>query len=216
MQQKIPLVHLAGVTRLGADHGARIVVFNEMTVTLPTDRICAVLGRRGSGRSTLLRLLNKTLRPDRGSVLTEIQFSIIGNTKSFFQPGMSGLENIKFAARLHGMDPEALTETILGLSGFGSLWEISAGSLTVPRRRAMEMLVAVLLPYDCYLVDDLERVDTEILEQVIQILELRGAGMIFTAQHPKFARQFATCGGVITNQTVYAFPSVNEAVKNYA
>lgn len=187
-----------------------------MTVTLPTDRICAVLGRRGSGRTTFLRLLSGAEHPDEGSIRTEIRFSIIGNGGFFFHAGLTGQENIIFAARLHGMDPAALAETAFGLSSFGTLWQVPAGELPGPRRRAMEMLVGALLPFDCYLIDDVERADPEIFARVLQILELRRAGMIFTAQNPKFARKFGTCGGVIANQTIYAFPSVDEALKNYA
>lgn len=79
----------------------------------------------------------------------------------------------------------------------------------------MEMLVAALLPFDCYLVDDLERVDPDMLALVLQILGLRQAGMIFTAQNPRFARHFATSCNVIANRTVYAFDTVEEAVKYY-
>ncbi len=216
MQQKIPLVHASRVSKLGGRHGGATVIFDDMTVTLPTNQICAVLGRQGSGRSTFLRLLSGTERADSGAVLSEVQFSVIGNASTYFHPSMTGIENIVVAARLYGMDPAMLTELTLGLYDFGALWQSPAGLLPLPRRKAMEMLVASLLPFDCYLVDDVERTDPDVFKLVLQILQLRQAGMIFTAQHPKFAREFATFGSVVANQTVYAFASVDEALKNYA
>ena len=187
-----------------------------MTVTLPTDRICAVLGHSGSGRTTFLRLLNGTERPNRGYVLSQAQFSIICNAGIFFQSGLTGLENITLAARLYGIPAAVLTEMTLGMADFGTDWQMLAGALPGPRRKAMEMLVAAFLPYDCYLVDDVERVDPDILAIILQLLESRKAGMIFTAKNSKLVRQIATCCSVITNQTVYAFESVDEALKHYA
>jgi len=215
LQPKIPLVHAAGVTKLGAWHGAVTVVFNAMTVTLPTDGICALLGRPASGRTTLLRLLSGAARPDRGSILSEIQFSSINNAGTFFNPRLTGLENITAAARIYGMDPAMLTDTALELSRFDSLWQIPAGALPGQRRRAMELLLSALLPFDCYLVDNVESSNPDTFALVLQILARRGAGMIFTTRNARFAQEFATIGGVIRNQTVYAFSSVGEALEYY-
>jgi capsular polysaccharide transport system ATP-binding protein len=216
VQQKFPIVHAERVTRLAAQHKTSIVIFDEMTVTLPTDRICAVLGKQGSGRSTFLRLLAGAERPNSGEILTQVEFSIVCNATNFFNPGMTGFENIKLAARMHGLDAAMLTELTLGASSFGADWDMPAGQLPGQRRKLMEMLVAVLLPFDCYLVDDLERVDPNMLILILEILRSRGAGMIFTAKTPKFVRQIATFAGIIANHTVYAFESVDEALKQYA
>lgn len=216
MQQKIPVVHAASVTKVRARHKSLSIIFDEMTVTLPTNEICAVLGHSGSGRTTFLRLLSGAERPDSGSILTQVKFSIICNAGFFFHAGITGLENIKLAARLYGMDAGMLTEITLGLSNFGADWQIPIGVLPGRSRKTMEMLVAALLPFDCYLVDDAERVDPDMLALVLEILRLRQAGMIFTAQNPKFVRRFATIGSVIANQTVCAFDSIEEALKNYA
>lgn len=216
MQPKIPLVHIASVTKLGKSHESVVVVFDDMTVTLPTNEICAVFGKSGSGRSTLLRLISGAVRPDSGAVLSQAQFSIICNAGAFFNSSLTGFENIALAARLYGMDAGILTEIIMGISNFGPAWEMQAGDLTGRLRKSMEMLVAALLPYDCFLVDDVERVDPEILQKILGIAEQRGAGLIFTAQNPKHIRQFATCGSVIADHTVHAFESIKEALENYA
>ncbi len=196
-------------------HAAVAVVFKDMTVTLPTDGICAVLGRSGSGRTSLLRLLSGMERPQAGRILTNTRFSPINNAASFFNAGLTGHENIVFIARLYGMNPAVLSEIVLDTSKFGTLWDIPAGAVPGPRKRAMEMLVGALLPFDCYLIDDIERTDPETFMLVLQILRQRRAGLIFTVKNQKFAREFATSGGVIADQTVYAFPTIDEALHNY-
>jgi len=114
------------------------------------------------------------------------------------------------------MDAQMLTDAALGLADFADDWQLPAGALPGKSRRPMEMLLAALLPYDCYLVDDVERVDPEIFAVVLRILRRRRAGMIFTAHNYKFAREFATSGCVIANRTAHAFESVEEALNHYA
>jgi capsular polysaccharide transport system ATP-binding protein len=204
------------VSKTWAREPAGASIFERMTVTLPTDAICAVLGRGGSGRSTFLRLLSGAERPDRGEIISGIAFSVICNAGPYFHTALSGLDNIKLAARLHGMDAQMLTDAALRLADFADDWQVPAGALPGKARKPMEMLVAALLPYDCYLVDDVERVDPEIFAVVLRILRQRGAGMIFTAHNHKFAREFATFGCVIANRTAHAFESMEEALNHYA
>jgi ABC-type polysaccharide/polyol phosphate transport system ATPase subunit len=124
VQQKISIVHAAGITKLGARHAANeasvSVIFDEMSVTLPTDRICAVLGHPKSGRTTFLRLLSGLEHPDSGAILTDTRFSVIGNGGFFFHPALTGEENIRLAARAHGMEATMLMEIVLGFSKFGN------------------------------------------------------------------------------------------------
>jgi ABC-type polysaccharide/polyol phosphate transport system ATPase subunit len=203
MQQKTHLVHAESVTKYGAWRDATAMIFDRMTATLPTDGICAVLGQSGSGRSTFLRLLNGAARPDSGDIITQTKFSVICNAGVFFHAALTGLENIKLAARLYGMDADLLTEFVLDLADFGNDWQLAAGALSGKSRKPMEMLVAACLPFDCYLLDDIERVDPDILILVLEVLKWRRVGIIFTAHNTKFARQFATFCGVLANHTMY-------------
>ena len=98
------------------------------------------------------------------------------NDSSFFNGGLTGIANIMVAARMYGIDEDMLVEITLGLSNADTNWEIHTGKLSPRTRKSMEFLVAALLPFDCFLVDDIERVDADILQTVMELLRERGAG----------------------------------------
>lgn len=216
MQPKIPLICIVAVTKAAAVPNPNILLFDNMNITLPTNRICAVLGRQGSGRSMFLRLLGRLEQPDAGAILTQARFSVIANHGSMFHPGLTGIENIALAARVYGLDSATLTEIALEITNFGPAWQMKAGSVIGRMRRSMETIVSALLPFDCFLLDDVERVEPDILQVVLELLHSRHAGMIFTAHNPKFVRLIASCASVITGQSMQAFETVEEAIQNYA
>jgi capsular polysaccharide transport system ATP-binding protein len=215
MQPKIRIVHCHAVTKVRMAAKPPVAVFGDMTVTLPTDRIGVVLGHQGSGRSTFLRLICGAERPDYGEVLTQTRFSVISNAKSYFHPMLTGIENIALVSRMYGIDADALTAAAFAAPAPAGSWYDLVGSLSAQARRAMEITVAALLPFDCYLLDDVERVDPEILEWVVQVVRVRRAGMIVAAHNPKIVRPFVDFVAVIAYQTVYAFTSMREALDLY-
>jgi capsular polysaccharide transport system ATP-binding protein len=206
------MIHLAGVT-MSVPTGADTTPFlRDITVSLPTHLRCAVFGGSPASRTHFLRLIGGKERPDKGEVLTQKRFSIIGNAGSYFHPGLTGLENITLCARCFGIDAAALTRLVLGFDAIDADWTALASRLPGKRRRSMEMLLAALLPYDCYLLDDIEHAPSECLEALMQILGARRAGLIFAAQNAKFARHFADCASVIQGTTMQMFEEFDGAV----
>jgi capsular polysaccharide transport system ATP-binding protein len=199
------MIHFVDVTSEPA-------MLRDATLSLPANRRCALLGGGAGARMAVLRLLSGRERPARGAVLTDKKFSIIGNAGSYFHPGLTGLENITLCARCFGIDAAALTRLVLGFDAIDADWTALASRLPGKRRRSMEMLLAALLPYDCYLLDDIEHAPSECLEALMQILGARRAGLIFAAQNAKFARHFADCASVIQGTTMQMFEEFDGAV----
>jgi hypothetical protein len=95
------------------------------------------------------------------------------------------------------------------------MWLEPLAALEPKQRRGMEIVLAALLPYDCYLVDDIERADQNIVGLLIRLTAPRGAGLIFTTFQPKAARHYAEAGAVIANQTLTVFETMKEALAFY-
>ncbi len=176
---------------------------------MPGNRICAVLGDSKSGRTTLLQLITGQTKPDHGAVLSRMRLSPIANSAGFFHQKLSGFDNIASTARCYGMDDFALTKLAVTLPGFeGDLTE-PVGKLNPKVRRGMETLLIALLPFDVYLLDDIERMAPEVLTVLLQILSLRGIGMIFTTRMPKLVQQHADCVSIIREKKLFAYETVD-------
>ena len=102
---------------LRRDFGER-VAFHGLELALPAGGTLAVLGPNGSGKSTLLRVLAGLLRPSGGEAEV-LGCALPGETwrlrgrvgylghEPLLYRDLTPRENLRFAARLHGLDREA-------------------------------------------------------------------------------------------------------------
>jgi capsular polysaccharide transport system ATP-binding protein len=204
------------VVKLAGAPPDETVIFAGVSVTVPTDRCMVILGRQETGRTTLLNLLCGRSRPDRGVVASRTKFSMILNAKSYLHPQLTGIQNILLLARMYSLDEDAVVMQAVGLPGLRTgVWDLPVGELDIRPRRSMELLLAALLPYDCYLLDDIDKADLNIAATAIALAKARGAGFIFTTYGVKHARNLADCAGVIANRNLTVFDSVPDAIKFY-
>ena len=104
------------------------VVFEGLDMDIPRGKVTAVMGPSGTGKTTLLRLLGRQLRPDRGRIeidgddvaaLSRRQlYRLRQRMGVLFQSGalltdFNVFENIAFPLREHTRLPETLIRTIV-------------------------------------------------------------------------------------------------------
>jgi capsular polysaccharide transport system ATP-binding protein len=204
------------VVVLTASGAPQPLLFGPVSCVLPTSRVLAVLGREQTGRTTLLRLLFGSARPDAGSVMSGAKFSMILNSSGYLHGGMTGIENVEILARMYAVNPVLLTRLAVELPFIDpALWYLPVGGLEPPLRRGLELGLAALLPYDCYLIDDLDRAQEKVIGPTIKMLTDRNAGVIFSTYKTRYARQYADCVTVIAERNFHVFNTVNDAVAFY-
>lgn len=77
-------------------------VLKNVSFTLPKGTSLAVIGRNGVGKSTLMRLIGGADHPDQGEVIRRCRVSWPIGVTGGFQGSMTGRQNLKFLARVHG------------------------------------------------------------------------------------------------------------------
>jgi ABC-type multidrug transport system ATPase subunit len=107
-----PALSLAGLRR----HYGERVALDGVSVELPEGASLLVLGPNGAGKTTLLRILATLLRPSGGTARVlgcELpaeawrlrgRIGYLGHEPLLYRQ-LSGRENLRFQARLHGLDP---------------------------------------------------------------------------------------------------------------
>jgi capsular polysaccharide transport system ATP-binding protein len=211
-----PVIHLVAVAKgYVATGSAPKLVFRPTTLTLPADRRVAVLGERREGKTVLLQLLAGQEPPDEGEVIAPLRLSPIVNGGRLFHPGLTGLENIRFFARLSGFDADRLLVAVSALSGVGKALNRPARDLEWAERKSVEAALTASLPFDCHLIDDLGQLDEALAEQYFALAARHRAGIIFTTNKARLARRFADCAVVIRDHTLYPFARIEEATSFY-
>src|ERR1700730_12714352 len=94
-----PARWVQGVTRR---FGARSAL-DGVSLTVAAGEIHALLGPNGAGKTTLTRVVCGLVEPDVGTVVCSGAVGLVPSGDRTFYLRISGLENLLFFARLHGL-----------------------------------------------------------------------------------------------------------------
>ena len=83
----------------------------------------AIIGRNGSGKSTILKLLTKIIRPNKGTIETKGRISCLIELGAGFHPDMSGRENIYINASIFGLNKKEVDERMQSILDFSEIEE---------------------------------------------------------------------------------------------
>lgn len=97
--------------------------------TLPEGGALGIIGSNGSGKSTLLQILAGVLPATSGSAETSGRVIAVLNPTAGFHPDLSGIENIRMLATLHGIGRDMLAERIPQIAEFSGLGDYIAQPL---------------------------------------------------------------------------------------
>jgi len=81
----------------------------------------AIIGENGAGKSTLLKLVTGVLTPSEGSVTTRGSIGALLELGAGFHPELSGRDNVRLSAALHGLDAAALAEKMPEIEAFADI-----------------------------------------------------------------------------------------------
>ena len=99
--------------------GERHLVIDNLNLELPTGVSLGLLGRNGAGKSTLLQIIAGTLRPDTGRVVSDGSISWPVGFGGSFHGDLTGAQNVRFIARIYGVDSEGLVEFVREFAELG-------------------------------------------------------------------------------------------------
>jgi len=159
-----PALSLAGLRR---DFGERTALA-DVDVELASGQTLLVLGPNGAGKTTLLRILATLLRPSGGTARAlgcalpgetwklRGRIGFLGHEPLLYRD-LSGRENLRFHARLHGLDrqaAEARIEGLLAAVGMGRRADERVAELSAGMRQRLAICRCVLHEPELLLLDE--------------------------------------------------------------
>jgi heme exporter protein A len=190
-----PAIELDRLTR----HFGERTVLQDISLTVPTGATLAVLGRNGAGKSTLLRILATLLRPHggvarvlgeelpRGGWKVRGRIVLLGHEPLLYRD-LSGRENLRSHARLHGVEPERITE-VLDAVGMAARADDPVRSISRGMVQRLAVARAVLHRPEVLLLDEPRSNLDPAAGTAVEPLIGRGAGLtrVLTSHDPAAA-----------------------------
>lgn len=117
------------------------------------DRL-AVLGRNGAGKSTLVRIIGGLENATAGSIERGLEISWPLGLNGGFQGSLTGLDNIRFIARIYARPFEEVRDYVDDFSELGRFLREPVKTYSSGMRARLAFGLSLAIDFDCYLIDE--------------------------------------------------------------
>jgi len=114
----------------------------------------AVLGRNGAGKSTLVRLLGGLEYPTSGRIQCDMSLSWPLGLNGGFQGSLTGVDNMKFVARIYDKPYNEVFDFVSYFSELGAYLNQPVKTYSSGMRARLAFGLSLAIDFDCYLIDE--------------------------------------------------------------
>ncbi|WP_147126957.1 ABC transporter ATP-binding protein [Shimia ponticola] len=212
------MITLSGVSkRYGRGAGATVVADN-ISARFRGGRSIALLGCNGAGKSSLLRIIAGTMDPDQGRVETSGRVSWpIGITGSF-HGDLSGRQNIRFLARVYGVDAASMVDAVESFAQIGRHLRQPVKTYSAGMKARLAFGCAMAIPFDTYLVDEVTSVGDAGFKERSKTLfldRMQRAGAIVVSHTLPLLREICDEAVVLSQGRITHYLDVEAAIDHH-
>ena len=209
------MIRLEKLTKIYRARGQRSVVADRLNAVFPTGASGGLLGRNGAGKSTLLRMIAGTTLPTSGRIVSDGTISWPVGFAGSFHPDLSGSQNVRFLARVYGVDSDELVDYVADFADLGPRFHAPFGTYSSGMRSRLAMGCSMGIRFDTYLVDEVTSVgDAEFREKSQRVFSDRmdASSAIVVSHSMPMIRRLCTMGAVLDRGHLAVFEDVDEAI----
>ena len=211
----VSLQHVTKAYRTG--HNLTYVA-RELDFTFPAGQAMALIGRNGAGKSSLLRMVAGTMRPDQGRIYRNGSVSWPVGFQGSFHPDLTGVENARFAARIYGVDSDEITDFVADFAEVGKFFQAPVRQYSAGMKARLAFAVSMAMPFDVYLIDEVTSVgDGAFREKSEDMLRARlsKSSAVIVSHSMDLLARLCTSGAVLENGRLFFYARVAKAIEHH-
>lgn len=199
----------------------RNYVFRDLMLDLPMDKSIGVIGRNGVGKSTLIRMIGGAEMPNSGTIESPLRISWPLGLQGGVQGSMSGRENARFIARIHGIrDTRLMENRVEDFAEIGQYFDepMKTYSSGMRARVMLGITVALDFDFDVLLIDEITAVgDAAFRAKGEKMLKEKfSATKVIMVNHSlDQLKKFCEAGLLINNGSLSYFDNIDDAIAVY-
>lgn len=200
-------------------HGSNWVL-NDINLIIPEKTSVGILGRNGAGKSTLLRLIGGMDMPDKGEVIRRSRVSWPIGLSGAFKGSMTGRQNVKFVARIHGVGREVkqIIREVEEFAEIGASFDEPIHTYSSGMKSRLAFGLSLAFDFDVYLSDEATAVgDRAFKAKAKKAFEDRvgQASLIMVSHSEGILKDLCQAGVLLENGHATWFDNIHEAIKAY-
>ncbi len=212
------MIELRNLSKSYRTRFSRKVVARDINFTFPTGESIALIGGNGAGKSTMLKMIAGTLKPDRGEVISDGSISWPVGFAGSFHGDLTGAQNVKFCARIYGVDTEEMLDFTKTFSQLGAHFHLPVRTYSSGMKSRLAFSMSMAIPFDTYLVDEVTAVgDASFRKRSEAILmeRLKNAGAIVVSHSMEQLKRLCTSGVVLSNGRFFYYARIEKAIEHH-
>ena len=209
------MIEFRGVSKWYHTPHGRKVVLDGLDLTLPPGTKLGVLGRNGAGKSTLLGMIGGTIKPNRGVIVKRAAISWPLGLGGTYHQDLTGAQNVRFVARIYGVDTEALVAYVADFSELGDFMDMPVRSYSSGMRARLAFGMSMGVSFDWYLVDEITAVgDSRFKHKSLAVFRerLQNAGLMMVSHSDRTIREYCTSALVLEGGRAVYYDDVARAL----
>lgn len=198
---------------------AKTPLFRDLNFELARNGRLAILGRNGQGKSTLIKMLGGILPTTEGRISWSMTSSWPIGFGGAFQGSLTGIDNMKFLARIYRRDYYELHQRVDDFAELGSALKKPVKHYSSGMRARLAFGLSLAIEFDCYLIDELVAVGDARFQQKCQeeLFQHRADRAFMMASHDtQLIAQHCERALIIESGKAKMFDDIEEAIDIYS
>jgi capsular polysaccharide transport system ATP-binding protein len=193
-------------------------VLDKVCFKLDKGRNVGILGHNGAGKSTLIRLLAGAEKPTAGRIDRRMSVSWPLAFGGAFQSHLTGLDNLRFVARIYGRDFRQLRPFVEEFTELGDYLSEPVEHYSTGMVTRLAFALSMAIEFDCFLIDEVlvvgdKRFHDRCHEELFH--KRRDRSFILVTHDANSIRTYCESVCVLEGGKLRAFESVDEGLAWY-
>lgn len=194
----------------------------DITFSIKPGDAVGVIGRNGTGKSTLLKLIAGVLIPDEGTIESHGRVAPLLELSAGFAPDLSGRENVHVIGALHGISKAQMKDLfpkIVEFADIGDRLDMQVRHYSTGMRVRLGFAVIAHLTHPILLVDEVLAVgDKEFRNKcyaTIEAMLAEGRTLVLVSHNETDLKRFCNRGIYINSGNMEVDGPIDEALDAY-
>ena len=197
----------------------RKVILDRVSFRVELGRSLGILAPNGTGKTTLINMMAGLEKPDEGTITRGCRISFPLGFMGGVTNRHTGRENVRYIARLYGLDPDYIEAFCRWLCGIKEYFDMPVGTYSSGMRSRLTFSLMLALEFDIYLIDEgmPSTTDAEFNRKAGEILRerLEKTTVIIVSHQAQTLERFARSAAVLRHGKLHMFDTLEEAKQLY-
>ena len=210
------MIELRNLTKIYRTAGREKVICEDLNLVLPSNRSVALLGRNGTGKSTLLNMISGLVMPTRGEIVTTGSLSWPVGFAGSFNSDMTGAQNVKFVARVYGADTDETRDFVEEFADLGEHFHMPVRTYSTGMRSRLAFGLSMAFQFDTYLVDETTAAGDGSFKDkanAVFLARMQHSGAVVVNHSMRTIRELCDVGVVLEGGQATYFDDIEDAIK---